>query len=531
MKKRIIYYISVSLVIVSVLLLAFKFNLFLTTSAVSISEKSEDSITVTVPNDTIQIINQTYLGNNEHNFYGDSAPAKLNIIWKKHLGTGKTKVGSEYKVWAGAGWTGQPLMISEKGKKYIIQGSYSHKIRKINAETGEFIWEYKFNDVIKGTGSIWKNDNAENIEDKFVILQGSRRGTNKTNSSKVVPSYRAISYFSGKELWRYNSKKTRSYSRDVDGSAIIINDTAYLGLENARFIVFDPNYKNADSIDGILQPHIFSEHKIYKDSDPKLHGGNLVCEASVTKLKNRVYIATGAGHIYGYNLKTDSIDWDFFTGSDIDGTPVVTDDGCLLVSIEKQYIKGSGGVFKLNPDLPPDSSVIWFFPTKNKGFHTWKGGIIGSVTVNDYYNKNNKYKRIAVFTAIDGNMYIIDRDSVTNETTPGPNLKHTYFKPHLITKYYTGPAIATPIIVQNRIIAPTYKGVYLFEFDEDMNLKLLDKFESSFEATPFVDAGRIYLASRNGFLYCFGDTASYVKKENGLVRTDSLKVDSVIKFQ
>ena len=141
------------------------------------------------------------------------------------------------------------------------------------------------------------------------------------------------------------------------------------------------------------------------------------------ELKDRIYIASGAGHIYGYNLKTDSIDWDFFTGSDIDGTPVVTHDSCLLVTIEKQYIKGSGGVFKLNPDLPPDSSVVWFFPTKNKDFHTWKGGIIGSATVNSYYNKDQKYKNISAFTGIDGWLYIVDTDSITKKTTLGPNNK------------------------------------------------------------------------------------------------------------
>ena len=495
-------------------------------SANNVIEKNADSIVISAKPDTIQIINQTYLGNEKHNFYGDSAPSKLHVIWKKNLGKGETKVGSETKEWKGAGWTGQPLMIQEKNKKYLVLGSYSHKLRKIDAETGDFIWEYKFDDVIKGSGTIWRNDSAKNIEEKFVILQGSRRGINKTNSSKIVPSYRAISYFTGKELWRYNSIKTRSYSRDVDGSAIILNDTAYLGLENAKFIAFDPNYKHGDSIDGILQPHVFEEHKIYANSDPKRHGGNLVAEASVTKLKNRIYIATGAGHIYGYNLKTHTIDWDFFTGSDIDGTPVVTDDSCLLVSIEKQYIKGSGGVFKLNPDLAPDSSVVWFFPVKNKGFHTWKGGIIGSVTVNGYYNTDNKYNQIAAFTAIDGNLYVVDQDSVTTNTTLGPNLKQTYYRPHLIYKYYTGPAIATPIIVQNKIIAPTYKGVYLFEFDEEMNFKLLDKFESSFESTPFVDNGRIYLASRNGFLYCFGDTTKYIH-EGIILKTDSLKTDSV----
>ena len=29
-----------------------------------------------------------------------------------------------------------------------------------------------------------------------------------------------------------NSKKTKCYSRDVDGSAVVVNDTCYIGIEN-----------------------------------------------------------------------------------------------------------------------------------------------------------------------------------------------------------------------------------------------------------------------------------------------------------
>jgi outer membrane protein assembly factor BamB len=504
MKRKVLFITMFSALLIIVSAIVFDVHIFQKPRANTILQIPDDTIKAPKA-DTIRLINSTFLGNAEHTFYGDSAPSSLNIIWKKHLGTGKTRVGGGLKTWAGAGWTGQPLMVIENDKKYIIQGTYSHNLRKIDAETGEFIWAYKFDDVLKGTGSIWVNDSADNVNDKFVILQGSRKGNNKSLSSKIVPSYRAVSYMTGKELWRYNSLKTRCYSRDVDGSAIFINDTAYLGLENGKFIVFDPDYKNADTIDGILQPHVYSEHKIYADSDAIKHGGNLVMEASVTKLKNRIYIATGAGHVYGYNIKTDSIDWDFFTGSDIDGTPTVTHDSCLIVAIEKEYIKGQGGVFKLNPDLPPDSAVVWYYPTPNKGFHTWAGGVIGSATVNTYYNKDQTYPNIAVFTGIDGWLYVVDTDSITTETSLGPNYKKVHPKPLLLAKYQMGPSIATPIVVGNKLIAAGYHGLYLFSFDENIKLKLLGKFAASFEATPFVYEGRIYVASRNGYLYCFGD--------------------------
>jgi len=77
-------------------------------------------------------------------------------------------------------------------------------------------------------------------------MQGSRFGYWNDKNDKYIPSFRAISYITGKELWRMNSKKTECYSRDVDGSPIVINDTAYLCLENGLFTIFNPNPDKID---------------------------------------------------------------------------------------------------------------------------------------------------------------------------------------------------------------------------------------------------------------------------------------------
>jgi len=74
----------------------------------------------------------------------------------------------------------------------------------------------------------------------------------------------------------------------------------------------------------------------------------------------------------------------------------------------------------------------------------------------------------------------------------------------LLFKYKSGASISTPIVVQDKIIAATYSGVYLFQFDKEMNFKLLEMVKIRCESTPVVDAGRIYIASRNGYLYCLG---------------------------
>jgi hypothetical protein len=466
------------------------------------SVKHEDTL-------NCHIIIPTFLGSVHRNYYGNEAPDTLAVIWKYYLGKGKTVISRKAgeKIWAGAGWTGQPLLVEEYDTLYIIQGAYDHHLKKINALTGTLVWQYAFDDVIKGTGTLWNNKNATELKNRMVILQGSRLGVGNYLDSKYVPSYRAISYFTGEELWRLNSTWTDSYSRDVDGSALIINDTAYLGLENSIFTVFSPDYKRASLRDSMLQPEIYEEHKIYTDKDKIAHHGNLVTESSPALLKDHIYIASGAGHIWGYNLKTRKVDWDFYIGSDIDGSAVVTKDNCIIVSVEKQYISGQGGIFKLDPLKAPEDAVQWYFPTGNKEFASWKGGVIGSVSVNDSYNKGN-YPSISVFTGIDGYMYIVQHDVVdTTKIVYGPRKENKYRPPKLLFKKQIGPSISTPIIVGNKIIAAGYNGLYLFEFDEDMNVAMLGKFSGTFESTPVVHNGRIYIASRNGYFYCLGDNS------------------------
>ncbi|CAA6821065.1 MAG: Unknown protein [uncultured Aureispira sp.] len=451
----------------------------------------------------LELLNASFLHNHTRNYYGDSAPSQLKILWKHHLGGGTTKVGAALKTWKGAGWTGQPLLVSINGKKYLIQGAYDHQLKKIDAQTGALVWQYQYDDVIKGTGTLWLNQKADSLKHFCVILQGSRAG--KSIYSTTVPSYRAISLFTGEELWRLNSIKTDSYSRDVDASALVLNDTAYIGLENGIFAILDPNPKQASLRNGLLQPHIHKDSDtLYLKSDLLEHGGNVVTEASPTLLGNRIYIASGSGHIWGYNLDTDSIDWDYFVGSDIDGSPVVTQDSCLLITLEKQHIKGQGGVLKLNPKKKPEAAVEWFFPTLNKSFSLWDGGVIGSTGVN-VVSKGEHTPNFAVFTAIDGFMYVVNSNKI-DKKAPKATFDDTHFfpQPQLLFKYKTGASISTPIVVQDKIIAATYKGVHLFRFDKEMNFKLLEMVKIRCEATPVVDAGRIYLASRNGYLYCFG---------------------------
>ena len=470
------------------------------------------TISLCAQTDTIIIepLISTFLGGNERNSYGADAPDSLQLLWKFKLGTGKTvisrKIGTKY--WSGAGWTGQPLLIKENGELYLIIGAYDHHLKKIRARDAKLIWEYQFDDVVKGTGTFYENPREKNDTLRYLILQGSRLGVGNYLDSEHIPSFRAISYLNGKEVWRMDVPWTDSYSRDADASALIIDSLAYIGLENSIFYVLDPDPKKAKIKDGMLQPEIVNQCMLYKEEDVRSHGvpkiSNIVTEASPSLLGNRIFIASGSGHVFGYNLDVARIDWDFKTGSDIDGSPVVTTDSCILQTLEKQYIKGPGGVFKFNPKEKGKKSVEWFFPVESKEYEGWEGGIIGSVCVNDTYIESGK-TRLAAFAAIDGRLYLIGHDQIDpKRQSTGPDGKSIYKQPVIFDSYRIGPSISTPIFIDSTIIAASYNGIFMFRVDKNNKLKLTDSMAGRFESTPICWNKRVYIASRDGYLYCLG---------------------------
>jgi len=450
----------------------------------------------------------TFLGNAQRNYYGNEAPNKLDIIWKMYLGEGISPAYGTDKVWAGAGWTGQPLLVRENDELYLIQGAFDYHLKKIKAQTGELVWQYKFEDILKGTGTIWENKNTNDPETKFVIMQGSRLGFWNTLDDKYIPSFRGISYYSGKELWRINIKKTDCYSRDVDGSAVVVDSLAYLAFENGLFTVFSPNPKYMERRDGLMQPKIIQEITYYNKEDIKLHGEDLVSESSPTIINGIVYTLSGTGRIYGYDIAKKKNVWEYYIGTDMNGSAPATSDNCLLIPIEKQYMPGSGGVMKIDPSRTGNDCVVWFYPTPDKKWFRWDGGIIGSIACNDSY-VDAKDEHFAVFLDVSGELTVLDHQKMEKDKfVLGPDNKTKFHTPKLIAMAHIPGTIATPLIVKNKIVAATDEGIYLYELvkkDKTYELNLLDKVvDLPFDATPIVWDGKVYVASRDGYMYCFG---------------------------
>ncbi|HET6493979.1 MAG TPA: hypothetical protein VFH61_01270, partial [Thermoleophilia bacterium] len=97
----------------------------------------------------------TFLGTYSRRFYGlGPAPKRLEMLWKVRLGSGWSS--GKYdddpsSEWRGSGWTGQPSLVVDGGTPYLIASGYDYNLRKIDAITGDVMWKYRFDDIIKSS--------------------------------------------------------------------------------------------------------------------------------------------------------------------------------------------------------------------------------------------------------------------------------------------------------------------------------------------------------------------------------------------
>jgi outer membrane protein assembly factor BamB len=490
-------------------------------------------VNVTTAGDGIKL--STFLGSETRRFYGlGPAPKHLDLIWKTAIGSGMTSAKyptDKATMWSGTGWTGMPALVRDGGKLYLLIGGYDHRLHKIDAATGKIIWAAPFDDVIKSSPSVFLNPHPTSADDKYIVLAGSRRGYPKTISDPTIAPYRAFTFGSGKELWRLPAPQTVSYSRDCDGSAIFVGGRVYIGLEDCWVYALDPlstqPWRQWQAPKIVAKKLLLGDQKaITAHWDSRLKASNLCIESSPTLLGDTIYVTTGSGFVYGLRRSDLSVVWSYRIGSDIDGSPVATRDGKLLIPIEKQYIKGHGGVLLLDPKKPAAQAAVWFFPTGDRHLSEWLGGILGSVAVNDEYNRDGRYPALAATIAIDGNVYVISQDTLAQGTVPGPNLEPGMRTPVVVFKSWVGGGISSPILVGDTLIAAAYDDkVHMYHITYTpaaagaagalksrdghwwtVRIRQTAVFNgASFESTPVLWDGRIYIGARNGYFYCLGD--------------------------
>ena len=316
----------------------------------------------------------------------------------------------------------------------MIASSYSYKLRRIDAATGKVVWAYEFDDIIKSSPSVFKNPSPTGPDDKYIVVAGSRRGYPLKIDDPTVAPLRAVTFGSGKELWRLPAPQTTNYSRDCDGSGFFYDGLFYIGVESGWFYALDP-LKTEPWTDW-KKPVIAHQKLLLGDERNANHGDDLALEASASAVGKNLYIASGAGHVYGLRRSDLSVVWDCFIGADLNGTPVPTKKGLLLQAVEKQYIKGKGGMLALDPSQPADKATVWFAPTGNRKLGDWAGGVVGSAAVNDEYNDGTR-PRFCAFNGVDGYLYVVSQDTMSTSTVAGPNREKGLKTPVQVAKLGT----------------------------------------------------------------------------------------------
>lgn len=447
----------------------------------------------------------TYLGDFQRNYYGNEAPSQLREVWRCPLGTGKTFFKNRINLMSGAGWTGQPLLFEENGKLVIIQVSLDYHLRKIDAATGKVLWQSKLGDSIKGTPTYFDRGGGDEST-RRVLITGSRHGFGIDLHKDPAYSLRGLSYDDGREFWRHDTVLTDSNSRDCDASAVVVGKKAAVPLENGKFIIFSPDPLHTHA-QGLWQgPRVDHESMLYKKSDIPLYVSEFSCESSPTLMDQTAYIAAGCGRIYAKSTRTGYTYWTLDVGGDLESTMPLTNDGCLLVGIEKQFISGHGGLMKIDPSKKGYAAVQWFLPWPDVTFYEWKGGIVGSPTLNARYGSQSPGQgNLACAVDASGLLRVIDHRTCSAIRTMGPRQDREFPQPTVLDEIQLpNGTISTPIFVGDKILIGYDSGFDLYRVSDAGKLTRLDRISGKmFDATPIVWNKRVYIASRDGNLYCY----------------------------
>lgn len=443
-------------------------------------------------------INTTYFGvsmfrgNAQRNYYGKGpVPRHPKILWRfPESGTlsGPSSEGGETKIWSGTGWTGQPVVYERKdGKTEVIFGAYDHAVHFLDAKTGKRLRsDFKTGDIIKGAVML--------DPDGYPLLYfGSR-----DNYYRIL----ALDRGRPKELWRLSAYVTSPviWNNDWDSSGVVVNDYLFEGGENSHFFIIKLN-RGYDARGRVrVRPRIvfdfpaFDEDLLAKIGDNKV---SIESSPAVDWKRKRVYFTNGGGMVYGVDISDLGKDpvprkprfplvFKFWMGDDTDATPVLDNDGKLYVASEfERHTARSrkiGQIAKLDP-MRPERPLVWSVKVMPKG--DGDGGVYAT-------------------PVLWGKMLYVP-------THQGQILGISRYTGRVIWRQnFTWHAWGSPAAVDNVLVAgSTFGTLHGYDISVPKNEHELWKVtipsKASIESAPVVWKGRVFVGSRDGHFYAFGD--------------------------
>ena len=438
-----------------------------------------------------------FRGNPSRTYYGKGpVPKNPHQLWQypktAPMCSDSVDKGTN-STWCGMGWTGQVNVFNLNGKQALGFGAYDRADHVVDAATGTDLLKGFFtDDLAKGTPTV--------DPDGYPLMYHGSRDSNfriyaLDRDNKVTV------------LWSMNAADDPPilWNNDWDGSPLILNDYLIEGGENSRWYIVKLNrgYDAAGKVtvnpQKVFNAPGWDQQQLDDIAAAGFNDGPEVSiENSVAAYKHIIYFANSGGLVQGWD--TTGIEsgvqpkrvFRFWTGEDTDATVVVDDQGMLYVNTEGERhndrSKAVGHLLKLDPSHS-DKPIVWSiqgdaFDGNKDGF--WATPAIHGDTL------------IAARTR--GILYGIDRAS-------GKVLWEKKFPLKGDASFWASPVVVDNVLIQADCIGkmhaydvsnPVVDPPELWSVDVPSDAHCI-------ETTPVVFEGKIYLGSRNGFLYAFGD--------------------------
>jgi len=447
-----------------------------------------------------------FRGNSTHTYYGKGPVPLRNpiVLWKAPIG------GRDG--WSGTGWTGQPSVVRwpEKLRRRmfpqgngteteVIFGGLDGRVHFLDAKTGK----QSRRSIGKPIPYSIKSSITVDPDGFPFIYFGSRKHGfwifSLLNLNRLFDIPAGVNPATGRRMGGWP---------DCDGSGVIVDDYLFIGLENGWLYRVRLNRYDNGSDTGLSSTRIRDWKALdlrYCTSLGKMacrkSNGYASIESSPAVFRNRVYIANGAGMVYGINANTMKPVFQYFTGDDTDASVVVDEQGYIYVGCEIDWSKrGKGVLYKLDPLVPLKDwrkALVWKYEFRAKPHKGKKkiddidGGVLGTPALGATLAGVSDGRIYLTTTNVpfrSGSLIALDR-------LTGKVLWKKNYRSHI----WSSPAVVDEVI----IAADAGGGIHAYIAATGVHLWTLN-LNTTIESTPVVWNGRIYVGARNGYLYCIG---------------------------
>ena len=384
------------------------------------------------------------------------------------------------KLWCGSGWTGQPaIWVRPDGVTELAVGTYDRRVHFLDVATGQPTRPaFPTGDIIKGSVTI--------DPDGFPLLYTGSRDN----------KYRAIALDrdTPTELFALTPHPQGIWNNDWDGNGVIVDGILYEGGEDSWFRAVELN-RTIDA-EGRVQvaPEVLVEIPGFdNDLFSVLGDRNVSIETSPLVVGDRVYFANSGGLIQGYDTSRVR-DGEFpqtlrfWAGDDIDATLVADEDGFIYAAVEyerkNERARTLGQLLKLDPDNP-DDPLVWGLPIPPRGEGgDGNGGLWATPAL---------YGEYLYVTTHAGDLIVVDRRDGA-----------IVWSERIGYHEWSSPVVVDDTLVVALCDKGGIRGYSLADPSAPtQQWEVVVPSGACIESTPAVWEGRLYVGSRDGYLYSF----------------------------